>query len=175
MAPYNGNSHKSRTHTVNVLQKPLLRLSKTSRPSYHTQTTANAANSHSSTKQTSPVIGSRISKHCRTAAGNHERRTSTSSKPVGNTYKNKRTSNPTTQAIITVHINNRLGGSTAIQCSPQDKIRTLKVIASLKLGIRPEAMMLKRQGQRALRDGLTLEDYEIGDRSSLDLEVDTEN
>ena len=35
--------------------------------------------------------------------------------------------------------------------------------------------MLKRQGQRALRDGLTLEDLEIGNGSSLDLEVDTED
>ena len=35
--------------------------------------------------------------------------------------------------------------------------------------------MLKRQGQRALRDGLTLEDYEIEDGSSVDLEVDTED
>ena len=35
--------------------------------------------------------------------------------------------------------------------------------------------MLKRQGQRALKDGLTLEDYEIGNGSSLDLEVDTED
>ena len=33
--------------------------------------------------------------------------------------------------------------------------------------------MLKRQGQRPLKDGLTLEDYEIGDGSSLDLEADT--
>ena len=74
-----------------------------------------------------------------------------------------------------VHINNRLGRRTAIQCSPQDTIHTLKLLVSLKLGIRPQAMMLKRQGERALKDGLTLEDYEIGDGCSLDLEVDTED
>ena len=35
--------------------------------------------------------------------------------------------------------------------------------------------MLKRLGQRALKDGLTVEDYEIGNGSSLDLEVDMED
>ncbi|KAK0510650.1 hypothetical protein JMJ35_007082 [Cladonia borealis] len=122
--------------------------------------------------QTSPVIGSSISKHRRTAAGNHKRRTSASRKPVGNAYQNKPISKTTTQAIIIVHINNRLGCRTAIQCSPLDTIRTLKMIVSCQLGIKPEAMLLKRQGQRALKDGLTLEDYEIGDGSSVDLEVD---
>ena len=34
-------------------------------------------------------------------------------------------------------------------------------------------MMLKRQGERRLKDFLTLEDYAIGNGSSLDLEVDT--
>ena len=41
------------------------------------------------------------------------------------------------------------------------------------LGIRPEAMVLKKQGERPLKDVLTLEDYEIHDGSSLDLEVNT--
>ncbi len=35
--------------------------------------------------------------------------------------------------------------------------------------------MWKRQGQQALKDGLTLEDYEIGDGGSLNLEMDTED
>ena len=39
-------------------------------------------------------------------------------------------------------------------------------------GMKPEAIMLKRQGQRTLRDNLTLEDYRTGDESSLDVEVD---
>ena len=34
-------------------------------------------------------------------------------------------------------------------------------------------MLLKRQGERPLRDFLTLEDYGISNGSSLDLEVDT--
>ena len=35
-------------------------------------------------------------------------------------------------------------------------------------------MLLKRQGQRKLRDGATLEDLEIGDGSEVGLEADTE-
>ena len=34
-------------------------------------------------------------------------------------------------------------------------------------------MMLKRQGERPFKDFLTLDDYEIGNGSSLDLEIDT--
>lgn len=33
--------------------------------------------------------------------------------------------------------------------------------------------MLKRQGERPFEDSLTLEDYEISNGSSLDLEIDT--
>ena len=175
MAPSHADSHRSRSHQAISLQKSLLPPSKTPRPAYHTQTTANTANSHLSAKQTSTLIGSRILKHPKTAAGDYRRKASTRSKITEIAYKNKPTSNATTQGVIIVHINNRLGGSTAIQCFPQDTIRTLKIIASLRLGIRPDAMMLKRQGQRALKDGLTLEDYEIGDGSSVDLEVDTED
>ena len=88
---------------------------------------------------------------------------------------NDNTSNATTtQGVIVVHLNNRLGRRTAIYCSPQDTIATRKLLASLQLGTRPEAIMLKRQGQRALKDGLTLEECEIGDGSSLDLEVEME-
>ncbi len=172
MASSNDDFHESRSHPTNALQKALLRPSETPCPAYHTQTTANADNSCSVTKRSSTVIGSRISKHRSTAAGDHERETSNRNRIAGNAYKNKPSTN-TTQGIITVHLNNRLCRRTAIQCFPQDTIRTLKIIASLQLGIRPEAMMLKRQGQRPLKDGLTLGDYEIGNGSSVDLEVHT--
>ena len=175
MASSNGDFHNRHSHPANALPKPLLRQSKTPRPASPTQAAANTSNSHSSTKQTSTVIGSRISKHRKTAAGGPKREISNRSKTVGNAYNNNPTSNVTTQGVIVIHLNNRLGRRTAIQCSPQDTIHTLKLLASLKLGTRPEAMMLERQGQRALKDGLTLEDYEIGDGCSLDLEVDTED
>ena len=175
MAQSHADSHRSRSHQAIPLQKPLLPPSKTPRPAYRTQTMANTANSPLSAKQTTTLIGSRISKHRRTAAGDNRREASTRSRTAKNACKNKSTSNATTQGIIVVHLNNRLGRGTAIPCSPQDTIHKLKLLASLKLGTRPETMMLKRQGQRALKDGLTLEDYEVGNGSSLDLEVDTED
>lgn len=47
-------------------------------------------------------------------------------------------------------------------------------VAAVYLGMRPKAiMLLKRQGERPFEDSLTLEDYEISNGSSLDLEIDT--
>ena len=176
MASCDGDSHKSRSHPTNALQKSFLRPSEIPRPAYHTRTTANVANSHSSTEQTPTVVGSRISKHRGTTAGDPKRETGTRSKVTRNAYQyNKPTGRATTQEIMVVHLNNRLGRRITIQCIPKDTIKTLKILASWQSGIRPEAMMLKRQGQRALRDELTLEDYEIGNGSSVDLEIDTED
>ena len=169
MAPSHADSHRSRSF-------PSSPLPRTPRPTYHTHPIRNAATSHSSTKPNPSVNSSRISKHQRTRIGSQRRETVTRSRTVGNAYtENKPTSKTTPHGIIVVHLNNRLGRRTAIQCSPQDTIKTIKLLASLQLGTRPEAIMLKRQGQRALRDGLTLEDHEIGNGSSLDLEVDTED
>ena len=172
MAPSHADPHRSRGHQTTSLQTLLP--SKTSRPAHNSQTMANTTNSHSLAKQTSALVDSRISKHRKTKAGDDSREASTRSKTARNAYKNKPISNATTQGVIVIHLNNRLGGRTAIQCSPRDTIHTLISLASLKLGTRPEAILLKRQGQRALKDRLTLEDYEIGNGSSLDLEVDTE-
>lgn len=75
--------------------------------------------------------------------------------------------------LIQVHVNNRLGIKCSIACSPADSIGDFKKLVSWQLGIRPENILLKRQGQRALKDFLTLQDYEIGNHSCLDLEMDT--
>ena len=75
--------------------------------------------------------------------------------------------------FIRVFINNRLGTRTEILCSPTDTIGSFKKVAAVYMGTRPEAMLLKRQGERPLKDFLTLEDYGISNGSSLDLEVDT--
>ena len=75
--------------------------------------------------------------------------------------------------LILVFINNRLGTRTEILCSPSDTIGAFKKLAAVCIGTRPEAMLLKRQGERPFRDVLTLEDYGINNGSSLDLEVDT--
>ena len=74
---------------------------------------------------------------------------------------------------IRVCVNNRLGSRAEIICSPSDTVGDFKRIAAQQLGTGAEAIRLKRQGQRALRDATTLEDYEIGNGSSLDYEIDT--
>lgn len=76
-------------------------------------------------------------------------------------------------AAIRVYVNNRLGSRAEIVCSPSDTVGDFKKIAAQQLGTSAEAIRLKRQGQRALRDATTLEDYEIGNGSSLDYEIDT--
>ena len=77
------------------------------------------------------------------------------------------------KGLIRLFVNNRLGSRYEILCSPSDSIGDFKKIVAVYSGMRPEAILLKRQGMRPLKDVLTLEDYEIGDGSSLDLETDT--
>lgn len=72
-----------------------------------------------------------------------------------------------------VFINNRLGARTEVLCSPSDTIGAFKRVAAVFLGTRPEAIMLKRQGERPFKDFITLDDYGIGNGLSLDLEIDT--
>ena len=75
--------------------------------------------------------------------------------------------------LILVHVNNRLGTKSAIRCSPADSIKDFKRLVAHQLGVRPDEILLKRQGQRPFKDSLTLQDYEIGHNSSIDLEVDS--
>lgn len=74
---------------------------------------------------------------------------------------------------ITITLTNHLSIRRQIPCSPTDTIGDFKKVAAVYIAVRPEAILLKRQGQRGLRDTLTLKDYEIGDGGSLDLEVGT--
>ena len=108
--------------------------------------------------QRSTVLGSRIEK----------KRKTHSNKPTNPSVRATASSE-----LIRVFINNRLGTRTEIPCSPSDTIGALKKVAAAYLGTKPEAMTLKRQSERPLKDFLTLEDYEIHDGSSLDLEVDS--
>lgn len=75
--------------------------------------------------------------------------------------------------LILVHVNNRLGIKSAIRCSASDSIKDFKKLVAHQLGVRPDEILLKRQGQRPFKDSLTLQDYEIGHNSSIDLEVDS--
>ena len=75
--------------------------------------------------------------------------------------------------LIRVTVNNRLGTKREIPCSPSDTIADFKKLVAVYSGSRPETILLKRQGMRPFKDPLTLGDYEVGDGSSLDLEIDT--
>lgn len=109
-------------------------------------------------KSASTVLGSRIEKK----RGTQGNRTSTSSSRA-----------TTSVVLMRVFINNRLGTRTEIPCSSSDTVGDFKRIAAVYLGTRHQAMILKRQGERPFKDSLTLEDYEVHDGTSLDLEVDT--
>ena len=77
------------------------------------------------------------------------------------------------RSLINVIVNNRLGARYSIMCSPSDSIGDFKKIVAVYSGTKPERILLKRQGMRPFKDNLTLEDYEIGDGSSMNLELDT--
>lgn len=77
------------------------------------------------------------------------------------------------QRIIHVFVNNRLGSRFDIPCSPSDSIGDLKKLVAVYSGTPSEMILLRRQGMKPFRNKLTLEDYEIGDGASLDLETDT--
>lgn len=72
-----------------------------------------------------------------------------------------------------VFVNNRLGIRKEIPCSSSDTIGDFKKLAAIYLGVAADSIMLKRQGERPMKDFLTLEDYEVGNGACLDLEVDT--
>lgn len=113
---------------------------------------------HKSEDRVSSVIGSRIQKKSTTHTNM-------------NTASSVRATAP--GVLTRVFVNNRLGTRTEVPCSPTDTIGAFKRVAAVHLGTRPEAMILKRQGERPLKDFLTLDDYEIRNGSSLDLEIDT--
>ena len=77
------------------------------------------------------------------------------------------------QNAIQVHVNNRLGTKTRIFRAPSDTIADFEKMIGHQLGLSAEDILLKRQGERPFKDDLTLQDYEVADSSSLDLELDT--
>lgn len=80
---------------------------------------------------------------------------------------------PAQDRTTRVFVNNRLGTKAEIICSSSDTVGDFKKLVAMKLGLKVEAIMLMRQGQRPLKDDISLMDYEIGSGSSLDLEMDT--
>ncbi|KAL8731473.1 MAG: hypothetical protein Q9181_004297 [Wetmoreana brouardii] len=113
---------------------------------------------HKASLQTDKVTGSRVQKP--------------NAKPSSH-IKNPKASPAAGARAIRVIINNRLGTRNEILCSPSDTISDFKKLAALYIGVKPEAIMLKRQGERPMKNSLTLADYEVGNGASLDYEVDT--
>ncbi|KAL2008130.1 hypothetical protein VTN00DRAFT_8112 [Thermoascus crustaceus] len=77
------------------------------------------------------------------------------------------------EPMIIVHVNDRLGTKAAIPCLASDPIRLFKAQVAARIGREPHEILLKRQGERPFKDQLTLEDYGISNGVQLDLEVDT--
>jgi len=70
--------------------------------------------------------------------------------------------------MIEVHCNDRLGKKIKVKCNPDDTIGELKMLIAAQIGSRPEKIRLQRW-YSVFKDHITLQDYEIGDGSNLEL------
>lgn len=75
--------------------------------------------------------------------------------------------------MMLVTVNDRLGTKKEIPCLGSDTIGDFKKLVAMQIGRKPHEIMLKRQSERALKDKLTLDDYEISSGVQLDLELNT--
>jgi len=78
-----------------------------------------------------------------------------------------------TEAMIIVNVNDRLGTKAAIPCLASDPVKAFKAMVAARIGRQPHEIMIKRQGERPFKDQLTLEDYGVSNGVQLDLELDT--
>ncbi|KAL8941758.1 MAG: hypothetical protein Q9211_001687 [Gyalolechia sp. 1 TL-2023] len=74
--------------------------------------------------------------------------------------------------LICVLVKNRFGMESEVLCSPSESIGYFKTCLAFNIGIRPERVLLKQRGRGPLQDALTLEEYGVGEGSTLDLEID---
>lgn len=58
--------------------------------------------------------------------------------------------------LINVFVNNRLGAKYEIMCSSSDNIGAFKKLVTAYTGTKADATKLRRQGQRPLKDSITL-------------------
>ncbi|KAL9088384.1 MAG: hypothetical protein Q9159_003158 [Coniocarpon cinnabarinum] len=75
--------------------------------------------------------------------------------------------------MMLVTVNDRLGTKKEVPCLGTDTIGDFKKLVAMHIGRKPHEIMLKRQSERALKDQLTLDDYEISSGVQLDLELNT--
>ena len=78
-----------------------------------------------------------------------------------------------TGPMMLVAVNDRLGTKKEVPCLGADTIGDFKKLVAMQIGRKPHEIMLKRQSERALKDHLTLDDYEISSGVQLDLELNT--
>lgn len=96
--------------------------------------------------------------------------------PKGKTEKKKKpkpVAPVSSEPMIVVNVNDRLGTKAAIPCLASDSIKSFKAMVAAKVGRAPHEILLKRQGERPFKDQLTLEDYGVSNGVQLDLELDT--
>lgn len=70
--------------------------------------------------------------------------------------------------MISITVNDRLGKKVRILCNEDDKIGDIKKVIAVKLGTQADRIVLKKS-YRIFDNKLTLEEYEIGDGSNLEL------
>lgn len=70
--------------------------------------------------------------------------------------------------IIAITVNDRLGKKVRLLCNEDDTISDVKKIIAYKTGTRAEKIILKKW-YTIFKDHLTLDDYEIGDGTNLEL------
>ena len=94
-------------------------------------------------------------------------------RPKDGEKKEKKAAPKSSEPMIVVNVNDRLGTKAAIPCFASDRIREFKILVAARVGREPHEILLKRQGERPFKDQLTLEDYGVSNGVQLDLEVDT--
>ncbi|KAF2721684.1 ubiquitin-like protein [Polychaeton citri CBS 116435] len=77
------------------------------------------------------------------------------------------------EPMIVVNVNDRLGTKAAIPCFASDSIKGFKAMVAAHIGRKPHEILIKRQGERPMKDILTLADYGVSNGVQLDLELDT--
>lgn len=70
--------------------------------------------------------------------------------------------------MIAITVNDRLGKKVRVLCNEDDTIGDLKKVIAVKTGTRADRIVLKKW-YTIFKDHITLEDYEIGDGSNLEL------
>ncbi|KAJ5240082.1 hypothetical protein N7468_004701 [Penicillium chermesinum] len=84
--------------------------------------------------------------------------------------KDKKPAAPaSSEPMIVVNVNDRLGTKAAIPCLASDPIKLFKAQVAARIGREPHEILLKRQGERPFKDQLTLEDYGVSNGVQLDL------